>query len=157
VSRITVYPTLDEYERNLPEFTQRLSGLNADVVKKMARVWVGKEAYKLNKESAIQTLKRCFRDPAAVRQLAENLKQSERDGLMLMKLRERPVAYTEELALELLLLHPMPHDYRYGYYSSNGKHYVRLNEMLERGLLVRCDGLLLFLRVRSRRPRGRFF
>ena len=94
----------------------------------------------MNKESAIQTLKRCFRDPAAVRQLAENLKQSERDGLMLMKLRERPVAYTEELALELLLLHPMPHDYRYGYYSSNGKHYVRLNEMLERGLLMRCDG-----------------
>jgi hypothetical protein len=140
VSRITVYPTLDEYERNLPEFTQRLSSFNADVVKKMARVWVGKEAYKLNKESAIQTLKRCFRDPAAVRQLAESLKQSERDGLMLMKLRERPVAYTEELALELLLLHPMPHDYRYGYYSSNGKHYVRLNEMLERGLLMRCDG-----------------
>src|SRR6266511_3102726 len=109
-------------------------------LKKMARVWVGKEAYKLNKESAIQTLKRCFRDPAAVGQLAENLKQSERDGLMLMKLRERPVAYTEELALELLLLHPMPHDYHYGYYSSNGKHYVRLNEMLERGLLMRCDG-----------------
>ena len=118
----------------------RLAGLNADVVKKMARVWVGKEAYKLNKESAIQTLKRCFRDPAAVRRLAENLTGSERDGLMLMKLRERPVAYTEELALELLLLHPMPHDYRYGYYSSNGKHYVRLNEMLERGLLARCDG-----------------
>lgn len=140
MSRITVYPTLDEYERDLPEFAQRLSRLNADVVKKMARVWVGKEAYKLNKESAIQTLKRCFRDPKAIRQLAENLTPIERDGLMLMKLRKRPVVYSEELAAELLLLHPIPFNPSRGYYSTSDKHYARLNEMLNRGLLMRCDG-----------------
>jgi hypothetical protein len=140
VSRLTVYPTLDEYERRLPDLPERLSSLNADVLKKIARVWVGKDAYKLNKESAIQTLKRCFRDPAAVRRLAENLIGSERDGLMLMKLRERPVVYTEELAGELLLLHPIPFNPRSGYYSSDGKHYARLDEMIERGLLMRCDG-----------------
>jgi len=140
VSRLTVYPTLDEYERQLPDVNERLSGINADKLKKMARVWVGKDAYKLNKESAIQTLKRCFRDPKAVRLLAENLTPIERDGLMLMKLRERPVVYTEELAAELLLLHPIPFNPGRGYYSTSGKHYERLNEMLERGLLARCDG-----------------
>lgn len=138
MSRLTVYPTLDEYEQQLPKRAQRLSGLNADVLKKMARVWVGKDAYKLNKESAIQTLKRCFRDPAAVRRLAENLTAVERSGLMLMKLRQRPVVFSEELAMELLLLHPPPPDKR-GYYGS-AKHYERLNDMLERGLLMRCDG-----------------
>jgi Helicase conserved C-terminal domain len=140
VSRLVVYPTLDEYERELPDLANRLSGLNADVLKKMARVWIGKEAYKLNKESAIKTLQRCFRDPQAVRQLAQNLTVAERDGLMLMKLRERGVVYTEELALELLLLHSLATGGRGGSYSSNRKHYVRLNEMLERGLLMRCDG-----------------
>ena len=69
MSRLTVYPTLDEYERRLPDMAQRLAGINADKLKKMARVWVGKDAYKLNKESAIQTLKRSFRDPEAIRQL----------------------------------------------------------------------------------------
>jgi len=140
VSRTTVYPTLDEYERKLPDLAGRLSGISADKLKKMARVWVGKEAYKLNKESALQMLKRSFRDPEAVRQLAENLTPMERDGLMLMKLRERPVVYTEELAAELLLLHPIPFNPTRGYYSTSGKHYTRLNEMLERGLLMRCDG-----------------
>jgi len=38
VSRLVIYPTLDEYERELPELSSRLSGLNADVLKKMARV-----------------------------------------------------------------------------------------------------------------------
>jgi hypothetical protein len=139
VSRTVVYRTLDEYERELPDLAQRLAGLNADVLKKMARVWVGKEAYKLNKESVIQTLKRCFNDAAAVRQAAANLTPAERDAVMLLKLRERPVAYTEELALELLLLHPLPPDKR-GYSSYDQRHYERLNEMLERGLLMRCDG-----------------
>jgi hypothetical protein len=140
VSRLTVYPTLDEYERQLPDLANRLSRINADKLKRMARVWVGKEAYKLNKESAIQTLKRCFHDPKAVRRLAENLTAVERDGLMLMKLRGRPVVYTEELAAELLLLHPIPFNPRRGYYSTSGKHYERLNEMIERGLLMRYDG-----------------
>lgn len=139
MSRLTVYPTLDEYERQLPEFAERLVHLNADKLKKMARVWVGKDAYKLNKESAIKVLKHSFRDPKAMRQLAENLTAVERDGLMLMKLRERPVVYTEELAAELLLLHPIAPDRRFGY-RSTGKHYGRLNELLERGLLMRCDG-----------------
>jgi hypothetical protein len=139
VSRTIIYPTLDEYEDRLPQMSERLSGLNADVLKKMARVWIGKDAYKLNKESAIRTLKQCLGDPAALRRLAENLTAPERDGLMLMKLRERPVAYSEELALELLLLHPVPRTNR-DYYSSSDKHFSRLNEMLERGLLMRCDG-----------------
>lgn len=140
MSRTIVYPTLDEYERQMPDVNERLSGINADKLKKMARVWVGKDAYKLNKESAIQTLKRSFRDPKAIRKLAENLTPVERDGLMLMKLRERPVVYSEELAAELLLLHPIPFNPRRDYYSTSGKHYARLNEMLERGLLTRCDG-----------------
>ncbi len=140
MSRLTVYPTLDEYERRLPEMTGRLAGLSADKLKKMARVWVGKEAYKLNKETALQTLRRCFRDPAAVRRLAENLPAVERDGLMLMKLRGRPVVFTEELALELLLLHPLSLDRRHPYHYYNAKHYTRLNDMLDRGLLMRCDG-----------------
>jgi hypothetical protein len=139
MSRLTVYPTLDEYESRLPQMSERLSGLNADVLKKMARVWVGKDAYKLSKEMAIQTLKRSFRDPAAVRRLAENLTASERDGLMLMKLRERRVDYSEGLALEILLLHTPPISSR-DYYSDNDKYFFRLNEMLERGLLMRCDG-----------------
>ncbi|MGH9766719.1 MAG: helicase-associated domain-containing protein [Blastocatellia bacterium] len=140
MSRLTVYPTLDEYERKLPDLADRLSGINADKLKKMARVWVGKDAYKLNKESAIQTLKRCFRDPKAIRRLVENLTAAERDGLMLMKLRGRSVVYTEELAAELLLLHPIPFNPGRSYYSGDGKHYARLNEMIERGLLMRCDG-----------------
>ncbi|MGH9838328.1 MAG: helicase-associated domain-containing protein [Blastocatellia bacterium] len=140
MSRLTIYSTLDEYERRLPEFAERLSGLSADKLKKMARIWIGKEAYKLNKESAIQTLKRCFSDRSAVRRLAENLTAAERDGLMLMKLRERRVVFTEELALELLLLHPLALDRRHPYHYYNAKHFTRLNEMLDRGLLMRCDG-----------------
>jgi len=140
VSRLTVYPTLDEYERRLPEFAERLAGLSADKLKKMARVWVGKEAYKLNKETALQTLRRCFRDPAAVRRLAENLTAADRDGLMLMKLRGHPVVYTEELGLELLLLHPLSLDRRSPYHYYNAKYFARLNDMLDRGLLMRCDG-----------------
>ncbi|MDX2043560.1 MAG: helicase-associated domain-containing protein [Acidobacteriota bacterium] len=139
MSRLTVYPTLDEYESRLPDFAKRLEGINADKLKKMARVWVGKDAAKLNKDSAIQLLKRSFRDPKAIRQLADNLTPVERDGLMLMKLRGRSVVYTEELATELLLLHPITPDRRSSYHSS-GKQYGRLNEMMERGLLMRCDG-----------------
>jgi hypothetical protein len=140
VSRLTVYPTLDEYERRLPEFAERLAGLNADKLKKMARIWIGKEAYKLNKESAIRTLQRCFRDPKAVRQLADNLTPMERDGLMLMKLRGRRVVFTEELALELLLLHPLSLDRSHPYHYYHATHFTRLNDMLDRGLLMRCDG-----------------
>ncbi len=139
MSRLTVYPTLDEYESRLPDFAKRLEVINADKLKKMARVWVGKDAAKLNKDSAIQLLKRSFRDPKAIRQLADNLTPVERDGLMLMKLRGRSVVYTEELATELLLLHPITPDRKSGYHSS-GKQYGRLNEMMERGLLMRCDG-----------------
>lgn len=140
MSRLIAYPTLDEYERKMPDFADRLSNLNADVLKKMARVWAGKDAAKLNREGAVQLLKRSLRDPKAIRQLAENLTAAERDGLMLMKLRERPVVYTEELSLELALLHPLPIGRHFGYYSDNKVHYQRLNEMIERGLLMRCDG-----------------
>lgn len=138
MSRLTVYPTLDEYERQLPDFADRLAIISSDKLKKMARVWVGKDAYKLNKESAIQTLKRSLRDPKAIRQLAENLTAVERDGLMLMKLRGRRVAYIEELAAELVMLHPIPPHPKTGY-RAPVSHYERLNEMLERGLLIRCD------------------
>jgi hypothetical protein len=79
VSRLIVYPTLDEYEARLPVMADRFTGLNADVLKKMARVWVGKEAYKLNKESAIKTLQGCFRDPKAIRRRKMEVEREARE------------------------------------------------------------------------------
>ncbi len=133
-------PMLEEIESAAPSLGSLLMGLNADVLKKMARVWVGKEAYKLNKEKSIKVLAQSFQDPVAVREMVKSLTDSDRASLGLIKLRGGRVAYLEEFAGELLMLSDQTGSKRRSYGWSNDKHYNSLSDLVERGLMFRIGG-----------------
>ena len=51
--------------RPLPlSYAAHLPSLNAEALKRLARMWVGKDASKLNKEACLQTICRGLSDPA---------------------------------------------------------------------------------------------
>ena len=137
-------PTLEELERQMPALDSYLSGLNADKLKKLARLWVGKDVYKMNKDMALAAVRKCFDDADAIRAMVTRLSDFERAGLGLIKRRDGRLAYTEALAGELLML-GLPfkgqrdglHDY---YYGAEDAHYSGVNALLDTGLLIRLDG-----------------
>jgi hypothetical protein len=118
-----------------------LSNIGADKLKQIARVWVGKDAYKMNKEACLVAVRKALEDPRSVREMVSGLSDFERAGLGLIKLRGENRAGGEELAAELLMLgyefKGKTNKYAF-YYDSN--HYVAINALLDRGLIVRLDG-----------------
>lgn len=134
-------PTPTELERMVPPIEVYLANLNADKLKKLARRWAGKAAYKMTKDQALTAVKEGFGDPQAVRGLAADLSDFERAGLGLVKLRGGRTAYAEELAGELLML-GLPFKGSAGFqgYGHDDAHYAALNALLEAGLLIRIDG-----------------
>jgi hypothetical protein len=112
---------------------------NANALKRIARVWVGKEATKMNKEACAQAIARALADPPAVRAMVERLSPFERAGLGLLKLHGH-TAPTDVLALELLML-GLPFQERasgYRYYHQEN-HYEALNHLLNKGLVWRWE------------------
>ena len=76
---------------------------NANILKRMARAWVGKEATKLPKDGCAHAIVKTLADPQAVRAMVARLSPFEQAGLGLLK-RYGGVAPTDVLALELLML-----------------------------------------------------
>ena len=108
---------------------------NANVLKRIARVWVGKAATKMHKEACAQAIARALADPPAVRAMVERLSPFERAGLGLLKLHGH-MAPTDVLALELFML-GLPFQERssgYRYYHQEN-HYEALNHLLNKGLV----------------------
>jgi hypothetical protein len=125
--------------RPLPlSYQSHLPALNAATLKRFARLWVGKEAAKLNKEGCIQAMRRAVAEPATVRRVLDSLSDFERAGLGLLK-RYGQVAPTEALATELLMLGlPFQDDDR-SYSSWGSRHgvtYRALNCLLQRGIAM---------------------
>jgi len=131
--------SIEEIERLLPSLESYLESLNADKLKKLARVWHGKDAYKMNKETAFQAVRKAFNDASAVRNMVESLTEFERAGLGLAKLRRSGIVYVEEFAAELLMLglnFKVPRYYSSGEYA----HYAGINNLLDTRLARRIDG-----------------
>jgi len=119
-------------------YAAHLPSLNAEALKRLARMWVGKEASKLNKEACLQAICRGLTDPAAVRRVIENLSDFERAGLGLLK-RYALSAQTEALATELLMLGlPFTDHGRHSasWSSRHGSDYRALNCLLQRGVAM---------------------
>ena len=120
------------YEKHLPRF-------NANVLKRLARVWVGKEATKLNKDSCIQAIIQALAKPATVRAVVSDLSAFEKAALGLLKFHGQ-TAPTREFAMQLLMLGlPFDDSASYGYGSYGGDSYAALNQLLNKGLLVLRD------------------
>jgi hypothetical protein len=119
------------YAAHLPRFS-------AEALKRFARVWVGKEASKLNKEACIRAVCQGLTDPAAVQKVIADLSDFERAGLGLLK-RYGQSAQTEALATELLML-GLPfqdHGARHASWSARGgADYQALNGLLHRGIAM---------------------
>jgi hypothetical protein len=120
-----------DYAAHLPKY-------NAEVLKKLARLWVGKDATKLNKEACTKAILRGLADPAAVQAVIDGLSPFERAGLSLLK-RHGQTAPTREFAVELLML-GVPFSAReqrpaYGY-SRIEPFYGALNSLLGKGLVL---------------------
>ncbi|MGH2670189.1 MAG: hypothetical protein ACRDH5_13925, partial [bacterium] len=71
----------------LPDPATCLARLNAERIKKIARLWVGKDANKLNKEGALRAVTHGLGDPRAIRAVVAGLSDFERAGLGLIKAR----------------------------------------------------------------------
>ena len=119
-------------------YDAHLPSLNAGALKRIARLWVGKEASKLNKEACIRAIGRGLADPAAVRQALAGLSDFERAGLGLLK-RYGQAVPTDVLATELLML-GMPFQERnrgsMSWSMRNGADYRALNSLLHQGMVL---------------------
>ena len=121
------------YEAHLPRF-------DASVLKRLARLWVGKAASKLNKPGCIKEIGKALAEPETVRRTVEGLSEFEQAALGLLKLHGQ-TAPTRAFALQLLML-GLPfaeRSSRYGYGSRDGDSYTALNLLLNKGLLVLRD------------------
>ena len=121
------------YQAHLPR-------LNSETLKRIARLWVGTEANKMNKEACVRSVIAMLQDDTAVRSLVERLSDFARAGLGLLKLRGQS-APTEVLALELLMS-GLPFEsgnwsYRYSYGGDD--YYAALNRFLESGVALLRD------------------
>ena len=122
-------------------YATHLPRVSAAALKRMARVWVGKEASKLNKDACIQAICQGLSDPAAVRRAVDSLSDFERAGLGLLK-RYGQSAQTEPLASELLMLGSQFQDDGMGHRSWGARHgadYRALNCLLHRGIALLQD------------------
>src|SRR5437870_12506973 len=84
-------------------YATHLPRLSAETLKRLARMWVGREASRRNKEACIQASCQGLTDPAAVRRVIADLPDVERAGLGLLK-RYGQAVPTEVLATEVLML-----------------------------------------------------
>lgn len=136
-------PSPEALEGMLPNPTACLARLNADKLKKLARLWVGKDAYKMNKEASLRAVTHGRGDAGAIRAVLASLSDFERAGLWLIKARGWRTAYTEELAGELMML-GFPYkgqvDGRRYFYSFEDSAHAAVNALLDTALIMRADG-----------------
>ncbi|MBI1746478.1 MAG: helicase-associated domain-containing protein [Acidobacteria bacterium] len=124
----------------LPQYEACLLNLRSEAVKKMARAWVGKDAYKLNKERCAKAIADAIADPNTVRRVLGGVPKFERAGLGFVK-RHGPTVPTEELAMELLMS-GIPfdeHKPNRSYHDTDSSLYKGLDRLLELGLVLWCD------------------
>lgn len=118
-----------------PTYKAHLPCLNATALKRVARLWVGKDASKLNKDGCIRAINAGLQTPRAVQAALQELTPFERAGLGLLK-RYGQVAPTDALAAELLML-GIPFDERGRGHRSwsvqQNVDYRALNALLQRG------------------------
>ncbi|MBM4258628.1 MAG: hypothetical protein FJ147_22350 [Deltaproteobacteria bacterium] len=121
-----------DYAVHLPTYT-------ADVLKQMARVWVGKDASKLNKDACTKAIINGLANPTAVRAVIDGLSPFERAGLGLLK-HHGQIARTDEFAVELFMLGyptpPLERAYSYGFNRSASLLYGGLNTLIKKGLVL---------------------
>src|SRR5438093_4716996 len=116
-------------------YATHLPRLSAETLKRLARMWAGREASRLNKEACIQAICQGLTDPAAVRRVIADLSDFERAGLGLLK-RYGQSAPTEVLATELLMLGLPSEDHRAHHASwsaRGGGDYKVMNGLLHSG------------------------
>src|SRR4029453_272016 len=119
-------------------YAAHLPRLSAEALKRFARMWVGREASRLNKEACIQAICQGLTDPTAVQRVIADLSDFERAGLGLLK-RYGQSAPTEVLATELSMLglpfedHRAPHA---SWSARGGADYRALNCLLHRGIAM---------------------
>jgi Helicase conserved C-terminal domain len=119
-------------------YAAHLPRLSAEALKRFARIWVGREASRLNKEACIQAICQGLTNPAVVRRVVADLSDFERAGLGLLK-RYGQSAPTEVLATELLMLGLPSEDHRAHHASwsaRGGADYQALNCLLHRGIAM---------------------
>lgn len=140
--RLLRTPSPEVLEGMLPNPATCLARLNSERLKKIARLWVGKDAYKLNKEGALLAVTRGLGDARAIRAVVAGLSDFERAGLGLIKARGGRAAYTGELVGELLMFDlPFPGKERHGgYHDGVGTPSGPVNALLDTGLVIRIDG-----------------
>lgn len=128
--RLPPQPFPLDYEAHLPKY-------NADVLKRIARVWV-KDATKLTKDACIRVISNGLANPDAVQAVVEKLSPFERAGLGLLNYHGQ-VAATHEFATELLMLglpfSDREHRQAYSYHDSASV-YDGLNSLLSKGLVL---------------------
>jgi Helicase conserved C-terminal domain len=129
--RLPPQPVPLDYEAHLPKY-------NADVLKRIARVWAGKDATKLSKDACIRVISNGLANPDTVQAVVDGLSPFERAGLGLLNYHGR-VAATPEFAIELFML-GLPfsdRERRPAYaYSNSASSYDALNSLLEKGLVL---------------------
>lgn len=113
-----------------------LANANAEDLKRFARVWVGKAAAKLAKETARAAIREAMADPKAIRAALAALGDFERAALGLVKVRGQLVD-TDAIAGALLMLgmRRSPADSRRGRFGSE-PYFDALEPLLHRGLLM---------------------
>ena len=129
--RIPPQPFPLDYEAHLPKY-------NADVLKRLARVWAGKDAAKLTKDACIRAIGNGLANPDTVQAVVAGLSPFERAGLGLLNSHGQ-VAATQEFAIELLML-GLPfstREQRHAYaYHDSASFYDALNSLLGKGLVL---------------------
>lgn len=129
--RLPPQPFPLDYESHLPKY-------NADVLKRIARVWAGKDATKLSRDACIRVISNGLANPDTVQAVVDGLSPFERAGLGLLNYHGR-VAATPEFAIELLML-GLPfsdRERRPAYaYSGSASSYDALNSLLGKGLVL---------------------
>ncbi|KAF0249994.1 MAG: hypothetical protein FD167_610, partial [bacterium] len=127
-------PTPQKLEKYVPSLETYLQNLTVTSLRQFARIWLGKEASKLNKEVCIVEVNKVFNKPEALKNVVNQLSKFEQSGLSLIKLRGYRTAYIDELAIELLMLGYPFKKSSYGY-----NRYDAINSLLDKGLITKLE------------------
>lgn len=124
------------------DYGVHLAKYNADVVKRVARTWVGKDSSKLAKDACTKAIVSALADPAVVERVIAGLSPFEAAGLGLLK-HYGQTAPTLAFAVELLMLgFPLQSREKqrgYGYHYGTSLVYTGLNSLLGKGLVLLRD------------------
>lgn len=124
------------------DYGAHLAKYNADVVKRVARTWVGKDYGKLAKDACTRAIVSALTDPTAVERVVAGLSPFETAGLGLLK-HYGQTAPTLAFAVELLMLgFPLQSREKqrgYGYHYGTSLVYTGLNSLLSKGLALLRD------------------